>query len=33
MQIRGEPLGVTTFEFVLLPGEGRLVIVDAIERD
>ena len=33
MQIRGEPPGVTTFEFVLLPGEGRLVIVDAKERE
>lgn len=33
MQIRGEPGGVTTFEFILFPGDGRLVIVDAIERD
>ena len=33
MQIRGEPIGVTTFEFALLPNDGKLVIVDAIERD
>jgi len=29
MHIRGEPEGVTTFGFVLLPGDGKLIIVDA----
>jgi len=29
MKIRGEPEGVTTFGFILLPGDGKLVIVDA----
>ena len=33
MQIRGEPIGVTTIELSLLPNEGKLIIVDAIERD